>query len=135
MLYPPLTIALPMFNLFSPFTTTLMHKNTAWNDRTSPQRTAGHALSVKLVDCMRRRLKYNQGTCNNVNNVLCSSYAQMISCCVPGHRYLLCCMLIALFLNLRDVCAKFDISRHPQLHSLLYHAHFMYIFNKTLWIC
>lgn len=33
----------------------------AWNDRTSPQRTAGHALSLKLVDCMRNRLQYNQG--------------------------------------------------------------------------
>jgi hypothetical protein len=33
---------------------------TAWGDRTSPQRIAGHALCDRLVDCMQRRVAHNQ---------------------------------------------------------------------------
>jgi hypothetical protein len=35
---------------------------TAWGDRASPQRTAGHALSLKLVECMRQRVLHSRDT-------------------------------------------------------------------------
>jgi hypothetical protein len=35
---------------------------TAWGDRASSQRTAGHALSLKLVECMRQRVLHSRDT-------------------------------------------------------------------------
>lgn len=36
--------------------------STAWSDRASPQRVAGHALALKLVECMRYRVLHSRDT-------------------------------------------------------------------------